>query len=60
MTTANFQIKELLNFKGIVLCDNNNLPKVYMGAKKANDTAIKLGATIKQISVNKEKYYIIK
>jgi len=60
MTTANFQTKSLLNYKGIVLCGNDNLPKVYMGAKKANDAAIKLGASIKQISVTKEKYYVVK
>lgn len=60
MTTVNFQKKELVNYKGIVLCDNDNLPKVYSGAKKANEVAINLGAKIQQILPTKEKYYVVK
>jgi hypothetical protein len=60
MTKENFQNKELVNYKGIVLCDNNNFPKVYSGAKKANEVATKLGAKIQQIVPLKEKYYVVK
>jgi len=57
---ANFQQKELVNYTGIVLCDDNNLPKVYSGAKKANDAAEKLCAKIYEINMLKEKYYVVK
>lgn len=60
MTTVNFQQKELVNYQGIVLCDNDNLPKVYSGAKKANEVAIKLSAKIQKIVSTKEKYYVVK
>jgi hypothetical protein len=60
MTTVNFQQKELVNYQGIVLCDNDNFPKVYSGAKKANEVAIKLGAKIQKIVSTKERYYVVK
>lgn len=60
MTNVNFQQKDLVNYKGIVLCDNNNFPKVYSGAKKANEAAIKAGGSIKQITLLKERYYVVK
>lgn len=60
MTTANFQQKELVNYTGIVLCDNDNFPKVYSGAKKATEAANKLGAKIQKITIAKEKYYVVK
>ena len=60
MKAVNFQQKELVNYKGIVLCGNDNLPKVYSGAKKANEVAIKLGCRIQQIVSTKERYYVVK
>ena len=57
---ANFQKKELVNFKGIVLCDDNNLPKVYSGAKNAIVAADKVNGRIQQITPLKQKYYVVK
>lgn len=59
-TKVNFQHKELVNYKGIVLCDNDNFPKVYSGVKKANEVAVKLGAKIQQIVSTKQRYYVVK
>ena len=60
MTKANFQKKELVNFKGVVLCDDNNLPKVYSGAKNAVIVADKVNGRIQQITPLKQKYYVVK
>lgn len=60
MTKANFQKKELVNFKGTVLCDENNLPKVYSGAKNAVAAADKVNGRIQQITPLKQKYYVVK
>lgn len=60
MTNVNFQQLELVYYKGVVLCCNDNIPKVYSGAKKANDVAIKLGAKIQKIKPTKERYYVVK
>jgi len=60
MKTPNFQKKELMNYKGIVLCDDSNFPKIYSGAKKAKQSADNVGGVIKQINAFKEKYYVVK
>ena len=60
MKNVNFKNKELVNFIGIVLCDNQNLPKVYSGAKNATIGANNVNGKIHKITPLKEKYYVIK
>ena len=60
MTKGNFQNKELRSYKGMVLCDDDNLPKVYSGAKRAIEAADKVNGKIYQISPLKQKYYVVK
>lgn len=60
MKNSIFQEKSLVNYQGMVLCDNYGFPKVYNGFRKANETAIKLDAKVRQIVSTKEKYYVVK
>lgn len=52
---AQFENKNLVNFKGQVLVDNDGIPKVYTSVKVANRTAEKLNARV----VKNVKRYIV-
>lgn len=52
---AQFENKNLVNFKGQVLVDNDGIPKVYSSIKVANRTAEKLNAKV----VKNVKRYIV-
>jgi hypothetical protein len=50
-----FKNKNLVNFKGQVLVDNDGIPKIYTSVKVANRTAEKLNAKV----VKNVKRYIV-
>lgn len=60
MKKVNFQEKKLVHFKGIVLCDEDNIPKVYSGVKNATATADKVNGRIQQITPLRQKFYVVK
>jgi hypothetical protein len=54
--TTQFENKNLVNFKGQVLVDNDGIVKIYSSLKVANRSAEKLGAKVVK---NVSKYIIV-
>lgn len=53
---AQFENKNLVNFKGQVLVDKDGIPKIYSSIKVANRSAEKLGAKVVK---NVNRYIIV-